>query len=214
MKHLSLSLVFVSFLVLTGCDPITGQLQVLKTFNASVDAPTCTDTDPRPECIGPIPTPRIEAGKYNAEFTFTSESQVTMTLKKDRWTSTQLNFNVPEGRRLPSYSGPISLSRHESGQPFDVKGVIHTVEHDSEQHSGYESCTYTVRERECDHRGRERGCRDVTRTVHGTQWVEYHYHYTDTDLALQFLSSSSTLAKFAGERHSVDKVYDHQGECR
>jgi hypothetical protein len=203
-------------LALTACNPINGQLKVTQTFSAhSHDNPyNCTPEDNRPVCGGPVLPDEFQVtpGTYSAGFDLSSRNAAVFSIKVGQGITRNIQLKIPNNNRVPTYSGPISLTHGESGQPFDLRGNINTRESDSAQERGWESCTYTEYHQVCG----PRGCHTETISRPGQQWVEYHYHYTDTSLGVQLfrVGSSSAAATFAGERHSTDRVVDQAGVCR
>lgn len=210
-----LSLLFCA-LALTACNPIKGQLKVTRAFSAHSDDNNnnCTPDDPRPICSEPVQPSDFEVapGTYDASFDLSSRGSATFSIKLDRNVTRNLALTIPSNNHLPGYSGPISLSHDESGQPFDLRGNIDTKESDSAQHSDWESCTRTEYEQQCG----PHGCTMVPVQVPGQQWVLFHYHYTDTHLSVQVFKPgvSAAAAGFAGERNLEEKVNDNVGYCQ
>lgn len=213
MKFASATLAALGFLMMVGCKPISGTLSLSEeiTISNESDRATCTPEDNRPSCIGPIED-SLRAGEYSASVDFVSKTQVQIKVQTTRFTSKNVTLNIPAGKNIPNYTGPISLSSRESGQPFNIGGRIETHESDSQTYRESESCTYTRSERVCDRRGR---CDYRTVTYTGRQQVEYHFHYTNVLLNLNIvkLTDNSVIGKFDGRRDETDKVYTYQGPC-
>lgn len=213
MKLASAAVAALGLMMMVGCKPINGTLTLSEglTISNEADRATCTPEDMRPSCIGPIED-GLSAGQYSASVDFVSKSQVAIKVQTTRFTSKNVTLTIPAGKNIPNYTGPISLSSRESGQPFNIGGRIETHESDSPTTREMESCSYTRTERVCDRRGR---CETRTVTYTGRQEVEYHFHYTNTLLNLNIikLTDNSVIGKFDGRRDETDKVYTYQGPC-
>lgn len=194
-----------SALLAVACNPIHGQLKVSKSFNAVQKG------------FFSNKAVKIAAGTYAAKVDFLSASKIAIKLDVGQLASQSLELNIPQGKYVATYSGPISLSSKESGQPFDVKGTIHTEESRTGSTRAVESCSRTESRTICSDgpvaRERRSECRTETITISGQQEVEYHYHDTQTDLSLKIISGGQQVGSFVGQRNSSDKVYDYQGAC-
>jgi hypothetical protein len=203
-------------LALTACNPIKGQLNVTQAFHAHSDQnpANCTPDDPRPDCSGPVQPAdfAIAPGTYEASFDLSSRSSAVFSIKLDRWNTRNVTLQIPSNNHLPNYSGPISLSHDESGQPFDLRGNVTTQESDGPQQSGWQSCTRTEYQQQCG----QQGCYTVPVQVPGQQFVRYHLHYTDTKLDVQIIPAgkSAAAATFAGERNVGEQVAEYVGYCQ
>ena len=209
------TLLALGFFLLTACNPIRGQLNVTKAFNAqSDDRPAnCSPEDSRPDCYGPITPIRFQVppGRFDASFEFASRDSAVFSVKMGSRETRKINLNVPKNNHLPNYSGPISLTASESGQPFDLRGAVDTKESDSERRNEWQHCTRTEWQQHCD----PQGCHAVPVDVPGNQWVVYHYHYTDTSLDLGIFAPgrSEESARFSGRRNLAEKVMEQTGVC-
>ena len=208
MKNLVL---FAAALALSACNPIKGQLNVTQPFTALSDQSSCTPDESGQNCGG-VDRITVAPGSYAASFDLSSRSAAVFSIKLDRWNTRNLTLRIPGNNHLPNYSGPISLSHTESGQPFDLRGDIDTKESDGPQQSGWRSCTRTEYEQRCD----QHGCYSVPVQVGGQQYVRYHLHYTDSKLNVQLFSagSSAAAAGFAGERNVAEQVNEYEGYCQ
>ncbi len=249
-------LLLLPVITFISCDPISGYIKIFQSLPVKVldktqmcSSPLAgfgTDNCDEDEGMSSDPVYKrktISAGDYKAHISFQSKKKITLKVKSERYNYDEIDFNIPEGTYVPRYSGDINLTSSQSGQPFDISGVIDTQEEDSDTMYGTETCTYTKRVKVCrrvenndnsevrNNRGRgrrgpgngegrrRRGSRRVCeweyQTVYGTQDVEYYMHYTTTTMSLDVLSKggNSLLGKFDGSKHDSDKIYTYKGEC-
>ena len=140
----------------------------------------------------------------------------------------EFSVDVPKKMKLPKNNGEIDIPAAKSGFNYDINGVINTEITHSENHSGYESCSWTesyevcewerTRIPDCEGRGcweREYVCETHYETYYGEHHVEYYYEYTDKDLAFEMVkpSNDELIGTYEGEYHNTEKIYTYQGTC-
>ena len=209
----------------TSCQPITGYLKVLSNMNIFVTETTedCNpiggagtdicDEDEEPETI--IKAKTLSPGEYRTDFSFRSKREVLLSIRTSKYNVEEVTVKIPEGKVIPQYAGEFQLSSSESGQPWNLRGIVDTEEEDSSLTYTTESCTYTRRVWECHWNGSNQVCNWVYRTYFGYREVEFYFHETTTNLSLNYYNSSNRalIAKFKGDRKTREKIYTYEGRC-
>lgn len=209
------SVLAIGVLGLAGCDPLKGNINVVKEFSLIVGDANCV-----PGRGGSCPVEKkvkIPVGTMESKVDFQSKRAAVLTVKVDR-TSNSATFNIPKDKNIPERTGEFVLSARESGQPVDLAAGLTTQEHDSGITRGVEQCSYTRQERVCYPVPAPvyQDCRWESRTFWGYQEVEYYIHYTDRFMRANLLEAGTqnVVAQFNGEDHDSRKVYTYQGICR
>ena len=209
----------------TSCQPITGYLKVLSNMNIFVTETTedcnpmggagtdiCVE-DEEPETI--IKAKTLSPGEYRTNFSFQSKREVLLSIRTSKYDVEEISITIPEGKNIPQYAGEFELSSNESGQPWNLRGLLDTEEEDSQLTYTTESCTYTKRVWECHWNGNSQVCGWKLRTFFGHREVEYYFHYTTTNLSISYFDPSNRdlIAQFKGDRKTREKIYTYQGRC-
>lgn len=211
--HLMKSLVLgFAFLAMAGCrNTIEGTLRVDKTFSAkSVQKLPCN-----PEAGDPCYAEKniqVTPGQYAAKITMNSGNEIEVQIQGAKTQS--LKVQIPSNMQIPE-NGSFAVSSRQSGQPFDLNGVVTTTHQNSEMYRQRESCMVERWERECYETPNGRQCSAVLRTYPGSREVEFYY--IDTLQLLEVALTSSTdrsqLAQFKGEKQTSQRRYTYQGQC-
>lgn len=190
-------IVLANLLLLTACDPFEGVLSVKHPFLVKGKKHVV-----------------LNVGDQEAKLEMDGDKQIEIHTRVDG-KKVKIELDLPKKLNLPS-NGDFAVTPQDLGQDFGSEGNVRTVTSDSDLRSGYEGCTYQRREHYCYPSGPNGGvvCRDEWRTVHGRRMVEYIDRTTDQNLAVSFVhSNGGLLATFAGDRHSVERLYRYQGQC-
>jgi len=209
MKSLILGL---TVLAMAGCrNTIEGTLRVEKAFSAkSTQKLPCN-----PEAGDPCYAEKniqVAPGQYTAKVSVNSGSQIEVQIK-DTKTQT-LMLQVPNNMTIPE-NGSFSVTSQQSGQPFDLNGVVTTTHQNSEVYRQRESCVVERWERECFETPHGRQCSTVLRTYPGFREVEFYYidSLQVLDIVLTSAATRSPLAHFKGDKQISQKRYAYQGQC-
>lgn len=197
---------------LVGCrNSIEGTLSVQETFigkafqklpcNGESGDPCYTEKD--------VQIPR---GSYRAQINFNNRTEFEVQIKTKN--TNTLKFRLPSDLNIPE-NGTFTLSSGQSGQPFDLVGIVETESRRSQVFRERETCTVERWEQECYITPQGRVCHNVLRTYPGFRDVEFYYIDTDQRIAVHLASSKekSVFAVFNGEQTTRDRRYTYQGPC-
>lgn len=123
----------------------------------------------------------LNPGSYNMTLTIKSKKKAEIEVKLGgRGNNPVIPLNI-KNAQLPKENGPIVILGRNSGQPFDIRGVLETRSERGDLRRGREQCSETVPVRDCW--GGPHGPRCGTRweNVWGDRDIEYYdvtYHRT------------------------------------
>lgn len=202
------SLLLLGLAALTGCD-IEGSLNVNQSVNL-------VDKKGRPVPIVAGQSYKTELGKDGDKVKF----NIKINGKEK-----EIRLSPVPGTKLPKYAGELMIPAARSGQPVDFHGVIDTQDYDGRNQRGSQSCTTTAQIRVCSQvpvpvasgapaRTEER-CSFESRTVTGTQEIDYYDRTTTTsaDVRLLLPNTQSVVATFSGSKSSSQKIITWSGRC-
>lgn len=199
-------------LAMAGCrHTIEGTLRVDKVFSAkSVQKLPCN-----PEAGDPCYAEKniqVTPGLYDAKISMNSGSEIEVQIQDAKTQS--LKVQVPSNMTIPE-NGSFAVTSRQSGQPFDLNGVVSTTYQNSEVYRQRESCMVERWERECFETPNGRQCSAVLRTYPGLREVEFYNIDTTQilDVALTSSADRSQLALFKGEKQTSQRRYTYQGQC-
>lgn len=190
-----LCFVVVALLTLASCERIDGNF--LATGDLTLEMRSGSKT--------------VAAGEYQAEIKIKSKKKIDLYLEIDG-NKERARFRVPEGTRIPTENGTISLSSSEVKQPYDMYGVVETAVTRGQRRNGYESCTYQRPYTVCRPQG---GCWTEYRTVHGSRPVEYIPVTKDRVVTVELRTpgTSEDMGVFTGNDVRVERDYLYYGQC-
>lgn len=207
--------------ILSACDPISGRLQVGRSFTVKTAAgdPQMGGACPADlyPCANEEKVETIQPGSYNMEISQFGGDNIRIQLGSGSKTM-NIDLALPDGQDIPS-TGNIALSSQQTGQPFDLQAQTQTTVTRTEPRRDIESCQITWQERVCGLvPGGPNGkpvhkCRTETFSRPGSRDVEYYYKTTHQDMQAQILAQGSQVATFVGSRTSTDKIYLYEGPC-
>lgn len=177
-------------LFMFGCEDLTGTLNVNQSFKVNAKGASV-----------------IESGSYKTSLDFKKNKIVAVVEVAD--SKVKMNLNVPENTVVPA-NGSFELSASESGQPFDVAGVVQTTVTKSEPQRGFESCTYQDYDTVCD----QFGCHQIVVSRPGQQYTEYYVKTTKKNMSFDVVEKQSTKAHFKGASTTSERVIIYQDMCR
>ena len=153
----------------------------------------------------------ITAGEYEAEIKIKSKKKIDLYLMVNG-NKERARFLVPEGRRIPTDNGTISLNAAEVKQPFDLHGTVTTDVTRGDRRYDRESCSYQQPYTICDPMG---GCRTHYRTVFGYRQVEFIPVTKDRVVSVELRTpgTSEDLGVFNGRDVRVERDYLFYGNC-
>lgn len=192
-RILSMGLLVVSALAMTGCEDIPGVLIVTKNFNVLVKGKSKTVTE----------------GQHDTSLDF-KKNKVVATIKTGD-SSLKVELSVPKGAQIPS-NGNFELKSVQTGQPFDVLGTVQTAVTDSRRYSGMEGCQKQDYQTICD----AKGCYVVPITRQGNRHVEFFYRDTDQAMQLDMTATGEVNNKYAhfdGRVRYTEKIVTYEGAC-
>ncbi len=198
-QSIALVLCALTAVILTGCDfELDGDIKVAQTLTLKND---------KNKAVTMVP------GAYKTEVEYKKKKNRLELDLKVNGKKQEFLFALPAGFEFPKKGGSFVIPAQVSGQPLDFGGHLTVAESDSEEMSGYESCSYQTYGWTCDDRG---NCYYGSITQSGSQEVHYYYHYTTYDLDAALLPSgqSTHMATVAGVKRESEKVYTYYGECR
>jgi hypothetical protein len=200
MKKLVLLSVVV--LGLTGCNEIEGGMDVHSPLSLTTEKGA---------------SEQLKPASYEAKIKLNSDKHNIELKIKDGSQERKVKIAVPYAKNIPERNGTLYVKASESGQSFDIDGIVETVTDTSRTYEDYESCTYTERYRECDsgrHHGKSQ-CYDRTRTYTGSRYVVYYFTTDTTSVQVNFLATdgATKLATFTARNNDSKKHYDHYGLC-
>lgn len=210
---------------LTSCDELKGAITVSSPINVVKDKKTYV----------------IGVGTHQANLKVKNENLINFevdTLSGEKDIKVKTNFNAKN-----LYNGQrIDLPSQVSGQPFDIVGIYKDETTNSENYNGWESCTYTERERQCGYvyyppvcrteticapngqqchtrevctgGGNRYECRDVDVTRYGQQEVSYYDSYRSREIALDIIVSGQKQGRVNASENTSDRIYTYKGFCR
>lgn len=205
-------LVVFAFLGLAGCrNTIEGTLQVDRAFSAkSVQKLPCN-----PEAGDPCYAEKIiqvNPGQYGAKISMKSGTEIEVQIQSGKGQT--LKVRTPNDLAIPE-NGSFAVSSRQSGQPFDLRGVVTTSQQDSEIYRRREACTVERWENQCFPTPQGLQCSNVLRTYPGFREVEF-YHADSVqvlDVVLTSVTDGVPLASFKGEKQTSQTRYTYQGPC-
>ncbi len=212
MKTLiQLSALAIMTLGLSSCDPFEGVLQVKKAFTvvSTERSSNCGGETDSSNCEQKVNV-RITVGDQNAKLDFVGRDQIQITMKING-RKTYIKMALPRNLNLPE-NGAFEIAARDLGQSFSAKGGTATNVSDSQPFRGYEQCTYTRYEVECNVINNQQVCHQIPRTVYGQQYVEYFNRVTNQTINVNFVDTS-VLATFNGSRSSSQKIYQIKNQC-
>ena len=190
--------------------------------------------------FGNIKTKTLKAGRYNTSFEVTSGNKLKFTFRGDE--TLEVKMDLPANIDLPTSDGSFYYMAEETAQNYDIKGNINSEYSSSGLHSGLESCSYIVHERQCQRvctpvvgapgRGGSRNnpaprptrpresCRQVCNTIpvtrYGHQNVRYRIHTTKKTLGLAMTkpNGDKQVANYRGTDVSTSRSYEYRSTCR
>jgi hypothetical protein len=184
-----------------GCKEFEGRIEVSETLTPIVKKGNKT----------------IAPGSYDVKVTFPDKKKARIEVKiEGKNNNPQIDLKLPSGKSFPEYDGPITLSSQESGQPYDVNGNLRSDIQRTQTVRDEETCTYYVRERECNtDKNGNRVCKDRDVAHTGDRPVEYYYEELTQylDLSLERPNSNVEVAHLGGTYFNRDKIYTYQGPC-
>jgi hypothetical protein len=217
MKCLGLLLTTVASLTLTACDPISGTLQVVKSFTALVGSSNQNCTGDNYPCDIQKQPITVTPGNYSMTIDMLGRDTVQINLKSGRYPQI-IELSVPPGKEIPS-TGSISLTAQESGQPFDLVAHTNTDVQESAKTHGYEYCQISWQEQVCGPTGGgpnqppQYHCWYETRYQPGEQEVEYFMRTTTQTMQAQISASGTAAGNYSGSRTANEKIYTYQSQC-
>lgn len=157
---------------------------------------------------------KLQPGQWDITITRESDRQVVFEVKDARNRTHKIVLKTPRETSLPERSGEFSLPGAQSGQPFDVQGVVDTVVTDSDLMRDNERCSYQRPYTVCgpDGRGRHH-CWTEWRTVWGYRYVEFINRTTTQSLAGQITATGAVAGDFGGHRTDVERIYRYAEQC-
>jgi hypothetical protein len=157
----------------------------------------------------------IQPGVYKSTLSIKKSSALVQVDLGANSGKENFEFKFPSNMQLPSGGGEFDLSSAQTGQPYDMHGVLRQFVEQSELKRGREGCSYQRTEYECyyDQHG-HRICGYVSRTYQGWRDVEY-YDVTTTDALRASLQSAGgpATAVFSGTDSRVERRYVQVGPC-
>ncbi len=213
MKTLiQLSVLAIMTLGLSSCDPFEGILKVKNTFTVvSTEKQSNCGYDGNTYGCEQKVNVRIPVGDQNAKLDFVGRDQIQITTNING-RKTYINMALPRNLNVPE-NGAFEISARDLGQSFSAKGGSATNVSDSQPYRGYEQCSYTRYEVECNVINNQQVCHEVPRTVYGQQYVEYFNRVTTKNLNVNFVDTTTLLATFNGSRSSSQKIYQMHNQC-
>ena len=186
-------LVAVSFLMMAGCNDISGLLNVTKAFTVSVKGKSKI----------------VEMGAHDTSLDFRKDKVIAKI--KTSGDTFKVEMNFAEGTQIPS-NGNFELKEAQSGQPFDVLGLVATQVTDSDLQRERERCQYQGYGQICD----PRGCHTVPVTREGLRDITFYDRLTDQQVHLDLTAPSDSKTKFAsfdGRIRSTERIVTREGMC-
>ena len=156
----------------------------------------------------------ISVGEHKAKLRLRSKKKMTLTLTDGD--NKKFDFKIPEGTKLPQDSGTITLSAGQTGQPYDLEGIVETQTSVGPTRNESEHCTITRRVRRCrTNRDGQRVCREEVITLNGRRMIQYHIETQNKGLVLHFYKQDqSTMGRFDGTEKTSRKIITRTGPCR
>lgn len=205
---------------MVACQPISGTLSVSEPLELKVTEyhqPLDRRCRPRDDvCEDPVvieKTDRFAPGTYRAQLNLDRKDAISLTLEPKTRAKSIINLAVPAETYIPKHNGRFHLSAAQTGQPFDLAGIVETTHSVTPIVATWESCSRLLERLICH--GHHRGCvRDYIR-IFGHHPVEYHHEYETKTVALDLSrrSTEHTLAHFDGSSTIASKIYDYRGYC-
>lgn len=197
---LTIGAALVGGLFLSGCNELTGRIQV----NETIQLHTAKGDG------------IIQPGSYGATLDFPNKNKARLEIKvKTKKNNPSAIFHV-NSRSFPKGRGPIFVSAKESGQPYDLDGTIDTEVSEGREQWASEPCTYRITEQVCgiDRRGR-RSCWLEERTIYGNRDIRYFDRTTTQSVDLNILqpNTSHAVAQAYVDQSSNERIYTYQGRC-
>ena len=192
----TLSALFLTAMVLTGCVQIEGQLNVSKEVKLKTSKGQ---------------TRTIAVGTYSAEVK-PGKKKITLSLNDS---DDKYEFSVPKNS-IPS-NGDFYFKSATVGQPVDLSGTVKTVLTDSDRRQTTQSCTYSLPVQICSTGPNGQVfCTVHYQTYPGTQWIQYFDRKTQKDISLSISAAGSNdvLGVFIGDVSWVDRIVISEGLCR
>ena len=215
--------------LITACQPISGKLTVTRKLALELieqdrqTNPGCLTRDD--DCGDPV-VRRVSAsfhpGTYDAHLDIDAADAIQLTVEDGTYREAVVKVAIPEDVHLPRTSGRFALTAAETGQPFDMSGLIEPVESSSPVTAGWERCYLKIERRVCRHSKKtgkkhkhRRRCRYEYETVYGHRAVEFHHTVKTLTVNLGFNADTSgeALARFNGSATRKYTVYDYRGFC-
>lgn len=155
---------------------------------------------------------QINPGSYKTQINFNNRTEFEVQIKAKN--TTTLKFRLPSDLNIPE-NGTFTLSPRQSGQPFNLVGIVETESRRSQVFRERESCTVERWEQECYITPQGRVCHNVLRTYPGFRDAEFYFIDTDQRLAVHLAApqDASVFAVFNGEKSTRDRRYTYQGPC-
>lgn len=166
----------------------------------------------------------LQPGSYRAEVE-AHDDKLEIEVKVGR-DEKKITLRPADGQTLPKRNGQIFIPASQSGQSFDLNGVVNTVSVNGNKVWADQSCTAYRPVYVCqtvvvgyDRYGNpiwRQVCRTENQPYPGRQEIEYYPVTTTTDVDMAFLNPGTTtqLAEFGGTRTTVRNVYTYRGPCR
>ncbi len=192
-RILTLGLLAVSVLAMTGCEDIPGVLIVTKNFSVLVKGKNKS----------------VAEGQHETSLDF-KKNKVVATIKTGE-DSIKVELAVPQGAPIPN-NGNFELKSVQTGQPFDVLGAIQTTVKDSERRTGLETCQIQDYQTICD----PKGCQVVPVTRQGNRQIEFFNRETEKAMQLDMTAvgeSKNKYAHFDGRVRYTEKIVTYEGMC-
>lgn len=215
--------------LITACQPISGKLTVARKLALELteqDHPSPGVCVARHDDCGDPVVKRVSAsfhpGTYDARLDIDDTDAIQLTVDDGTDRNAVFRVAIPEDVHLPKTSGRFVLPADESGQPFDLNGMVRTVESSSPVTAGWERCHLSVKRRVCAHteyKGkktrRNPRCRYVYDSIYGQRPVEFHRVLKTRMVTLDFNAgvTGESVARFSGSSARSYKVYDYRGYC-
>lgn len=192
-RILSVGLLMVSALAMTGCEDIPGVLIVTKNFTVLVKGKEKT----------------VPIGDHKTSLDF-KRKKVVATIKTGS-DSLKVELDVPKGAQIPS-NGSFELKSSQTGQPFDVLGEVQTHVTDSGLYREYAMCEKREYQTICG----PKGCYTTPVTRPGRKHVEFFYRDTDQAMQLDMTAEGgpqNRYAHFEGRARYSEKIVTYEGAC-